>query len=159
MLKLSNRGLYGIKALYELSRNYGNEPLAIREISKRHGMPVPFLEQVLYRLKRSGLVKSCRGVNGGYLLSRHPREVTIGDAVRALEGPIALCDCLKHLNSVKAEKRVRSCVTSTIYKKLGTMVEDAFDSITLYDLADENTERTYTGTGKCTHELNAESVK
>src|SRR4030042_122137 len=96
MLKISTRGLYGIKALYELAHSYGNKPVNIREISNRHGMPVPFLEQVLHRLKRKGLVKSRRGINGGYLLSRPPDTITIGDAVRALEGPIALCDCLIH---------------------------------------------------------------
>ena len=99
MLKLSNRGLYGIKALYELANNYGNAPLTIREISGRHGMPIPFLEQVLYRLKKNGLVKSRRGINGGYVLSRPPDKITLGDAVRALEGPIALCDCIMKRNS------------------------------------------------------------
>ncbi|MBT4485219.1 MAG: Rrf2 family transcriptional regulator, partial [Candidatus Latescibacteria bacterium] len=66
MLKLSTKGLYGIKALYELASNYGDAPLNIREISRRHGMPVPFLEQVLHRLKQKGLVESRRGINGGY---------------------------------------------------------------------------------------------
>ena len=150
MLKLSNRGLYGIKALYELSLHYGCEPMTIREITERHGMPVPFLEQVLYRLKRSGLVKSRRGVKGGYVLSRHPCEITIGDAVRALEGPIALCDCLIYSNSAASEKRAKDCATSTIYKKLGSMVEDAFDSITLFELTDEKIDRTYIGT--CSNE-------
>ena len=145
MLKLTNRGLYGIKALYELAQNYGGIPLNIKEISKRHGLPVPFLEQVLHHLKLCGLVKSRRGVNGGYVLSRPPQKITIGDAVRALEGPIALCDCLLHDNSKKASERAMNCVTSTIYKKLGQMVENAFDSITLFDLMCETTENTYTG--------------
>ena len=145
MLKLTNKGLYGIKALYELARNYGGAPLNIKEISKRHGLPVPFLEQVLHHLKLCGLVKSRRGVNGGYMLSRHPQKITIGDAIRALDGPIALCDCLLHGNSKKASDRAMNCVTSTIYKRLGMIVEDAFDSITLFDLTCESTDSTYTG--------------
>ncbi len=149
MLKLSNRGLYGIKALYELARNYGKTPINIKEISKRHGMPVPFLEQVLHQLKCHGLVKSRRGVNGGYILSRPPGEITIGDAVRALEGPIALCDCLLQFDSYKANEKVMNCVTSDLYKKLGKKVEDAFDSITLFELASED--EVYTHIVTCKH--------
>ena len=135
MLKLSQKGIYGMKALYELARNHGGKPMNIREISKRQGMPVPFLEQVLHQLKLNGLVLSRRGVHGGYLLSRSPLEITIGDAVRALEGPIALCECLQHTGSLKVSKRMMNCVTSEVYKRLGNMVEDAFDSITLSELA------------------------
>ena len=137
MLKFSNRGIYGMKALYELARHYGSEPLNIRVISKRHDLPVPFLEQVLHRLKTRGLVTSKRGVNGGYLLSRDPREITIGDAIRALEGPIALCDCLQHIHSSQSSKKMQSCVTSRVYQKLSHQVEDVFDSVTLFELASE----------------------
>lgn len=138
MLKLSNRGLYGIKALYELARHYGDDPVAIREISERHGLPVPFLEQVLSRLRTAGIVESRRGTNGGYLLSRPPGEITIGDAVRALEGPIALCECLQHEDSSDETARASGCVTSNIYRRLGQEVEQAFDAITLRDLATED---------------------
>jgi len=148
MLKLSNKGLYGIKALYELAQNYGGAPLKIREISKRHGLPFSFLEQVLHSLKLSGLVKSRRGVNGGYFLTRPPSEITIGDAVRALEGPIALCDCLQHTDSDVYSKRAMNCVTSDVYKRLGKKVENAFDSITLFDLAEEDYEKNTTGSCK-----------
>lgn len=143
MLKLSTRGLYGMKALYELANNYGKSPLNIREISRRHGLPVPFLEQVLHRLKKRGLVMSRRGINGGYVLARPPEKITIGDAVRALEGPIALCDCLMKKKNGKVLEKEISCVASNIYRKLGEKVEKAFDSITLLDLAEETPEKTY----------------
>jgi Rrf2 family transcriptional regulator, cysteine metabolism repressor len=136
MLKLSNRGLYGIKALYELAMNYGKEPLNIRVISQRHSMPMPFLEQVLNRLKRGGLVDSLRGVRGGYFLSRHPGEITMGDAIRALEGPIALCNCLIDKTSKSSQRMIEACVTSGIYTILSTKLEEAFDSVTLLDLTE-----------------------
>jgi len=146
MLKLSNKGLYGVKALYELAKYYGGSPINIKEISNRHGLPIPFLEQVLHKLKLEGLVKSHRGVNGGYVLSRPPEEITIGDIIRALEGPIALCDCL--LKTDENEKSIKElhCVTSEIYKKLGKKVEEAFDSVTLSELAHENVEESNVGT-------------
>ena len=148
MLKLSTKGLYGIKALYELAHNYGEAPINIREISRRHDMPVPFLEQVLHRLKQKGLVKSRRGINGGYILSRDPCEITIGDAVRALEGPIALCGCLIHDKSGNVVEKELHCVTSNLYRKLGEMVENAFDSVTLLELSEENIQDRKTGTCK-----------
>lgn len=147
MLKMSNRGLYGIKALYELARNYGEAPVAIREISERHGLPVPFLEQVLSRLRMAGIVESRRGTNGGYVLSRPPGEITIGDAVRALEGPIALCDCLQREDSEEETVRASGCVTSNIYRRLGREVEKAFDAITLLDLASQDSDGAFVG--KC----------
>ena len=146
MLKLSNRGLYGVKALYELAKNYGGSPINIKEISNRHGLPVQFLEQVLHKLKLEGLVKSHRGVNGGYVLSRTPEEITIGDIIRALEGPIALCDCLLKTNENEKNIKELHCVTSGIYKKLSKKVEEAFDSVTLSELAHENIKESYVGT-------------
>ncbi len=145
MLKLSNKGLYGVKALYELAKNYGGLAISIKEISKRHGMPVQFLEQVLHQLKIKGLVKSRRGVNGGYILARHPGKITIGDAVRALDGPIALCECLSNRNSNENTVKELHCVTSDIYKKLGKKVEKAFDSVTLDELVNESIKETYVG--------------
>lgn len=146
MLKLSNRGLYGVKALYELARNYGNAPINIKEISRRQGLPVSFLEQVLHQLKTEGLVISHRGVNGGYVLSDSPEKITIGDIIRALEGPIALCDCLSKTDKNEESEKEAHCVTSGLYKKLGKMVEEAFDSVTLSELANENIDDIYVGT-------------
>ncbi|MCD6307632.1 MAG: Rrf2 family transcriptional regulator [Candidatus Latescibacteria bacterium] len=140
MIKLSNKGIYGIKALYELACNFGGDPLTIREISSRQNLPVPFLEQVLNQLKREGLVKSRRGTRGGYLLSRNPREITIGDAVRAIEGPIALCSCLQSAHTVKSSRRMTHCVTSDLYRRLSSKVEKAFDSVTLSELTGEKNE-------------------
>ncbi len=137
MIKLSNKGIYGIKALYELACGYGGDPLTIREISSRQNLPMPFLEQVLHQLKQAGLVKSKRGIKGGYHLSREPDEITIGDAVRALEGPIALCGCLQSSRSRRAADRMNRCVTSDLYRRLSRKVERAFDSVTLSELAEE----------------------
>lgn len=144
MIKLSNKGIYGVKALYELARHYGDGPMSIRYISERHGIPSPFLEQVLYSLMKSGIVRSKRGINGGYVLARSPEEITLGDAVRALEGPIALCGCLQQPDNEKSAVRMKECVTSGIYKKLSGVVEKAFDAVTLSSLAAEGPDMVFT---------------
>ena len=146
MLKLSNRGLYGVKALYELAVRYGDKPIAIREISEKHGLPVAFLEQVLHTLKKKSLVKSHRGSNGGYSLARDPGDITIGDVIRALEGPIALCDCLRHSEGDDVMEKERHCVTSHLYSKLSRKVEESFDSVTLQELITESVSDPFTGT-------------
>ena len=145
MLKLSKKGLYGIKALYELARNYGGPPVKIREISDRQGLPVQFLEQVLHQLKNEGIVISVRGIKGGYILSRPPVDISIGDAVRALEGPIALCDC--HLKAGVKITQVKQmhCVSTNIYKHLEKKVEQAFNSVSLLELAEQNVTETSSG--------------
>ncbi len=88
MLKLSNRGLYGIGALYELAKSFGDEPVPIREISERHGLPIPFLEQVLHKLKLAGSSDSRRGVNGG--IHSHARRKRSPSAMRSArsKGPL-----------------------------------------------------------------------
>ena len=146
MLKLSNRVIYGIKALYELAREHGGEPLPIREISDRHDLPIPFLEQVLHRLKQAGIVESRRGINVGYTRAHSPETITIGDAWRALEGPIALCECLLK-DTAESAGRARACVTSNIYRRIGGEIEKAFDSKTIRDLASEDQKQTRAG--KC----------
>ncbi len=146
MLKLSNKIIYGIKALYELSQSYGQGPLSIRLISESQGLPVPFLEQVLHTLRTDGLVISKRGANGGYELSREPSEISIGDVVRALEGPIALCECLQNTESDAVHDKIRNCVSSGIYRQLGTVIEDAFDSITLTEMTGDTMPTVKAGT-------------
>ena len=149
MLKLSNKGIYGIKALYELARNYDGPPVNIREISNRHGLPVPFLEQVLHQLKNEGLVTSKRGIHGGYLLARQPDEITLGDVIRALEGPIALCECLiREKDDDDIPDKARGCITSDIYRRIGEKVSDVFDSFTLQELLEED--QLSSATGTCT---------
>jgi Rrf2 family transcriptional regulator, cysteine metabolism repressor len=145
MLKLSKKGLYGVKALYELAKNYGGSPVKIREISDRQGLPLQFLEQVLCQLKNEGIVVSIRGVKGGYVLSRPPADISIGDAVRALEGPIALCDC--HLKSGVKVTQIKQmhCVSTNIYRHLEKKVEQAFDSVSLRELAEQDVAETAAG--------------
>ena len=148
MMKLTHKGLYGVKALYELAKNYGESPVSIKEISKRHDLPVPFLEQVLHQLKVEGLVKSLRGVNGGYILSRSPEEITLGDVIRALEGPIVLCECYVDGNNSSKNKKKLHCVTADVYRKIGRKVEETFDAISLHELTQVQVDETPTGSCK-----------
>jgi Rrf2 family protein len=91
---LSKRSKYGLKALLILAEEAGRGPVLVAELAAREAIPRKFLEAILLDLNRHGLVQSKKGKGGGYLLRRSPSEITFGDAVRALEGPLALVPCV-----------------------------------------------------------------
>ena len=85
-MKLSTRSTYGMRALVELALTSGHGPLSATLIAKRQDLSVAYLEQLLHRLKRQGLVSSIRGPRGGYVLARDPHQITMADVVRVLDG-------------------------------------------------------------------------
>jgi Rrf2 family protein len=85
-MKLSTRSTYGMRALVELALTSGRGPLSAALIAKRQDLSVAYLEQLLHRLKRQGLVSSLRGPRGGYVLAREPRQITVADVVRVMDG-------------------------------------------------------------------------
>src|SRR5262245_7776647 len=89
-MKLSNKGRYGLQAVFDLAYHNEGRAAQIKDICDRQGIPARFLEQVFRDLKKSGLVRSKRGPRGGYELARAPEQIRVGDVVRAIEGPIAL---------------------------------------------------------------------
>lgn len=103
---LSRRTKYGLKALLILAEEAGRGPVLVSELAEREAIPRKFLEAILLDLNRHGLVQSKKGKGGGYLLRRPPSEVTVGDAVRALEGPLALVPCV----SQTAYQRCADCL-------------------------------------------------
>jgi len=129
MIRLSTKGRYGVIAMFELSRSYEEGPLSVRRIAERQDIPSAYLEQIMAGLRHEGLVESVRGRDGGYRLARPPERITIGDIVRAVEGPIALSSCLTA--SIPLCDRVDRCVTRLIWKRLGRRIEQAFDAISL----------------------------
>ena len=103
---LSRRSKYGLRALLALAEEAGRGPVLVSELSEREAIPKKFLEAILLDLNRHGLVQSKKGKGGGYFLRRPPAEITFGDAVRALEGPLALVPCV----SQTAYERCVDCV-------------------------------------------------
>ena len=132
-MKLSTKGKYGVRAVFEIARHYGNGPISIKEIAERQGISFSYLEQILHKLAKAGLIDSVRGPAGGYLLARQPSELTIGDIVRVLEGPIALSHCLEPGESADCYQ-ADDCVARMVWAKVGAKIEEALDSISFNDL-------------------------
>src|SRR6266481_5413020 len=98
---LSRKSKYGLKALLLLAREAGRGPVLISELADRDAIPKKFLEAILLDLKRHGLVESKKGKGGGYFLRRKPAEITFGEVIRVLDGPLAAVPCVSRLAYMK----------------------------------------------------------
>lgn len=136
-MKLSTRGRYGLRAMIDMAQSDEVGPIATRLIAERQGISERYLEQLMVPLKRAGLVKSVRGSQGGYLLGKKPQDITAGDIVRILEGPIAPVECVSETNP-EACSRADYCVTRVVWTKVRDSIAEVLDSYTLADLAHES---------------------
>jgi Rrf2 family iron-sulfur cluster assembly transcriptional regulator len=107
-------------------------PTSVRDIAERTGLPQPYLEQILLALKGAGLVRSKRGVGGGYVLARSPADITLGEIVSAVDGPIVVGDFgLPHENG--ACDHEGQCVLLDVWADVGDHMRRYLDSYTLAD--------------------------
>lgn len=134
-MRLSTKGRYGLKAMFELALNQGDGPVSLKYIAEKQNLSDQYLEQLFSTLRRAGLIKSIRGAQGGYLLSRDATKITVGDILRVLEGPIAPSDCV--LDDEPDCKRAGHCVTQLVWEKIKDSIESVVDSITLQDMLDD----------------------
>jgi len=133
VVKLSNKGRYGIRALFDIAFHNEGGATQIKDIADRQSIPARFLEQIFQDLKKAGLVTSKRGPRGGYALAGTPNDVKLGDVLRAIEGPIVLIDG----SDTPAEgDSVSRAILDEAFGELAEAVEGCFDSITLQDLCD-----------------------
>lgn len=134
-MKLSTKGRYGLKAMFELSISQHTGPVPLKYIAKRQNISEQYLEQIFSALKKSGLVKSVRGAQGGYLLARAPKDITVGDVITVLEGPVSLSDCLIHEDVCK---NAGICVTKAVWEKIKKGIDEVTNSITLQDMINDH---------------------
>lgn len=138
-MKLSTKGRYGVTAMCDLAMNCHKGPISLKSIAQRQGISENYLEKLMNQLRIAGLVKSSRGVQGGYVLAKSDTDITVGDIIRVLEGPIAPVDCLlsDQENNEYCDK-ADSCVTRNIWLRVATSIAGVLDGITLADLAKED---------------------
>ncbi|SMC59569.1 RrF2 family transcriptional regulator [Sporomusa malonica] len=138
-MKLSTKGRYGVAAMYDLALHYGQGAISLKSVAQRQGISEHYLEQLMGTLRKAGYVKSVRGAQGGYALTKEPAQISVGDIIRIMEGPIAPVDCL--LSDEDASRtfcaRVNICVTRGVWAKVRDSITSVLDSITLADLCNE----------------------
>ncbi len=135
-MKVSTRGDYASRALLSLALHANDgRPNSVRDIAERTGLPQPYLEQILLALKGAGLVRSKRGVGGGYVLARLPEDISLAEIVGAVDGPIAAGDFgAPHADG--ACDHEGQCVLLAIWGDVGTRMRTLLTSISLTDIAE-----------------------
>lgn len=127
-MKISTRGRYGLTIVVVLGSKYGEGPVPLRQIAEEQSLSEAYLEQLIPPLRNNGIVRSVRGAYGGYKLARPPAEITAGDVIRVLEGPIQLVEGLDEGDIPQQE----------LWKRIAEAVGDVLDTTTIEDLMDSN---------------------
>jgi Rrf2 family protein len=135
-VKVSTRGDYASRALLSLALHADESgPTSVRDIAERTGLPQPYLEQILLALKGAGIVRSKRGVGGGYVLAREPGQITLGEIVSAVDGPIAVGDFgLPHQDG--ACDHEGQCVLLALWGDVGEQMRRLLAAVSLADVRD-----------------------
>ena len=144
-VKVSTRGDYACRALLSLSLHRDDGPTSVRDIAERTGLPQPYLEQILLALKGAGLVRSKRGVGGGYVLARDPEDIDLAQIVSAVDGPIQAGD-FGQPHTDGACDHEGQCVLLAVWHDVGGRMKELLEGYTLAHLgAVANGERAWPG--------------
>ena len=136
-MKLSTKGRYGLRALIDLALYSDNEAVSISSIAGRQNISDSYLEQLVRKLKKAGLVKSLRGAGGGYMLAKPAAEISVGDVLRALEGDLDAVTCPGTQESSGCQSS-DLCVTRYVWQRINDSITQAVDSIMLEQLVEES---------------------
>ncbi len=136
-MKLSTKGRYGLRAMIDLADHSEEMPQSIASIAARQSISDSYLEQLMAKLKKAGLITSIRGSQGGYILAKPGTEISVGDILRALEGDLSPVKCMG-LKGDHACSGSGNCVTKNVWKRIDDSIQNAVDSIYLNELVEDN---------------------
>jgi len=138
-VKLSSKGRYAVRALFDIAFYNDGEPTQVKEIAERQAIPPRFLEQIFQDLKRAGIVGSKRGPQGGYLLARPTNEIRLGDVIQVIEGEVALGD--EEAKGATAKRKADLAldgqrVTNRVLEQLSSRVSACLNEVSLADVCE-----------------------
>jgi Rrf2 family transcriptional regulator, cysteine metabolism repressor len=138
-MMFSTKAEYGVRVMVELARRAGEEPIPLAEIAEHDGLPLAYLEHLVARLRKAGLVDSRRGSHGGYLLARPAAEITMAEVVEALEGSIAPIECISEaadgsIVCARESSRDHVCPTKLLWTRVRFSIVSTLRETTLADL-------------------------
>lgn len=138
-MRLSTKGRYGLKAMFDLALHYGEGPISLANISERQDISLSYLEQLFSSLRKAGYVQSIRGAQGGYVMTREPGAVTVGDVLRVLEGQLAPVSCVRSDETDACDcGKSGECVTKAVWEKIHDSINAVVESITLQDMINDH---------------------
>lgn len=135
-MKLSTKGRYGLRSMIDLAINSKGEQVALYSIAERQNISVSYLEQVFSILRKSGLVNSIKGAQGGYILADNPADITVGKILRALEGSLSIVD-YSNEQIEEDKKSIEYCLKVNLWEKINQSIDKVVDNITLEDLVEQ----------------------
>lgn len=134
-MRITTTSRYGVRALFDVAYHGGGQPTQIKDISRRQKISQRYLEQIFNKLLKAGLLKSRRGPRGGYMLAKDPSEISVGDIVRAAQGPIVPVRCLaEDYPKKKGCDIYPGCITRHVWKETQRLLSDYYDSVSISDL-------------------------
>ena len=137
-MRLSTRGRYGVRGLFDMAYTSGILPVKIKDISRRQNISPRYLEQIFQSFKKTGILMSKRGPDGGYYLARKPELITLREILEAAEGDTLLVDCLDKRNGKRSTcKFDTKCVTQTVWDEATEKLNEFFSETTLKSLCDK----------------------
>jgi Rrf2 family protein len=125
---------YGLICSLHLARRFGDGPITGRDVATRERLPVDYVEQILLRLRRAGLVNSTRGARGGYVLARPPADVTVREVIAASEHATFDLHCVSHPVGEERCAESQNCSIRPVWQMLQRKIDDVLDSVVLADL-------------------------
>lgn len=132
-MRLSTKARYAVMALVDITTQDISVPVALSAIAQRQELPLPYLEQLFNKLKKAGLVQSCRGSNGGYQLARTPDSIFIQDIIEAVDKPLKSTRCANH-SSKGCHSNGARCLTHDLWEKLDDVVNLFLKKTSLADV-------------------------
>lgn len=133
-MKISTKGRYALRIMIDLAMNPNQGPIRVKDIANRQDISEKYLEQIIAMFNKAGYVKSIRGAQGGYLLTKEPSEYTVGMILRLAEGSIAPVACVDGADA--GCDRRDACVSAMLWEKINNAVNEVVDHTTLQDLVD-----------------------
>ena len=139
-MKLNTRGRYAVMALADMAKFDKQNPISLRDISLRQSISLVYLEQIFSKLKKNNIVKSVRGTNGGYILSKDPEQIKLSNIFLAVEEKVKTVQCKKESKKGCNGKSTK-CLTHNLWDELENHINNFFDEKSLDDLIKDNFER------------------
>jgi len=139
-MKLTSKGRYAVMALIDLARFDNINPVSLRDISLRQGISLDYLEQIFSKLRKNQIVKSIRGTQGGYVLSKKPHEIKLNNIFHAVDERVKTVQCKKD-SKKGCNGKATKCITHDLWDELETHINTFFEKKSLEDLLKNKVER------------------
>ena len=139
-MKLNTRGRYAVMALADMATFNSQNPVSLRDISLRQNISLVYLEQIFSKLKKNNIVKSIRGTNGGYILTKDPEKIKLSNIFLAVDEKVKTLQCKKE-SKKGCNGKLTKCITHNLWYDLEIYINDFFDKKNLGDLLKNNLEK------------------